>query len=140
MDESISFEAASERVADLREQLEKYSYEYYVLDAPTIPDAEYDQLYQELIKLEELYPTLVSSDSPTQRVGGAILPGFNKVEHDIPMLSLDNAFSKEDLEEFDARIKRLTDQPFRYICELKIDGLAISLKYENGKFIQAATR
>lgn len=140
MKEKISLEEASSRAADLRELLDRYSYEYYVLDAPTISDPEYDHLYRELVDLETLYPTIITQDSPTQRVGGTILSGFNKVEHDLPMLSLDNAFNKEELEEFDARIKRLTDRPFQYICELKIDGLAISLKYENGKLKQAATR
>lgn len=135
-----SFDEAKERVAELRELLDQYSHEYYVLDSPTIPDSEYDQLYRELVELEEAYPELVSSDSPTQRVGGTILEGFEKVEHAIPMLSLDNVFSKEELEAFDQRIKRLTDTPFRYTCELKIDGLAMSLRYEEGKLTRAATR
>ena len=140
MADELNFEQASDRVAELKKKLDQYSYEYYVRDAPTISDAEYDKMYRELVELEETYPTLVSSDSPTQRVGGTILTGFSKVEHDVPMLSLDNAFNKEELEAFDQRIKRLTKTPFRYICELKIDGLAISLKYEEGKLVQAATR
>ena len=140
MADELNFEQASDRVAELKKKLDQYSYEYYVRDAPTISDAEYDKMYRELVELEEMYPTLVSSDSPTQRVGGTILTGFSKVEHDVPMLSLDNAFNKEELEAFDQRIKRLTKTPFRYICELKIDGLAISLKYEEGKLVQAATR
>lgn len=136
----LSFEEATQRVERLREQLDRYSHEYYVLDKPTVTDAEYDKLYQELVTLEEMYPELISGDSPTQRVGGTILPGFEKVTHDIPMLSLGNAFNKEDLLDFDRRVRKLTDKKIQYICELKIDGLALSLKYENGQLVQAATR
>lgn len=134
------FESAKQRVFDLRTLLDKYSYEYYVKDAPSIPDTDYDKLYHELMALEEEFPDLVSNDSPTQRVGGTILPGFEKVVHEVPMLSLGNAFDEGDLLDFDRRIKKLTDKPFSYICELKIDGLAVSLKYENGKLVRAATR
>lgn len=134
------FESAKQRVFDLRTLLDKYSYEYYVKDNPSIPDSDYDKLYHELVALEEEFPDLVSNDSPTQRVGGTILPGFEKVVHEAPMLSLGNAFNEGDLLDFDRRIKKLTDQPFTYICELKIDGLAVSLKYENGKLVRAATR
>lgn len=134
------FESAKQRVFDLRTLLDKYSYEYYVKDAPSIPDTDYDKLYHELVALEEEFPDLVSNDSPTQRVGGTILPGFEKVVHEVPMLSLGNAFNEGDLLDFDRRIKKLTDKPFSYICELKIDGLAVSLKYENGKLVRAATR
>ncbi|WP_213016851.1 NAD-dependent DNA ligase LigA [Desemzia sp. RIT 804] len=133
-------EEAAEKVEVLREILDRYSHEYYVLDKPTVTDAEYDALYRELVSLEESYPELISGDSPTQRVGGTILPGFEKVPHDIPMLSLGNAFGKEDLLDFDKRVRKLTDKKVQYICELKIDGLALSLKYKNGKLIQAATR
>lgn len=136
----LSFEAATQRAAELREQLDHYSHEYYVLDKPSITDAEYDKLYHELVALEQAYPELISGDSPTQRIGGTILPGFEKVTHDIPMLSLGNAFNKEDLEDFDRRVRKLTAKKVQYICELKIDGLALALKYENGKLIQAATR
>lgn len=131
---------AEERVAELREELQRHSNAYYVLDKPTISDYEYDQLYQELVDIETDYPELITSESPTQRVGGKILPGFEKVEHDVPMLSLGNAFNKEDLLNFDQRIKRLTDDSVQYICELKIDGLAVSLRYENGVFQRGATR
>lgn len=136
----LSFDEAKQRVADLREKLDRYSHEYYVLDSPTIPDSEYDALYRELEDLEEVYPELVRSDSPTQRVGGTILEGFDKAEHDVPMMSLDDVFDKEELFAFDQRIKRLTDTPFTYTCELKIDGLAISLRYEEGQLTRAATR
>lgn len=134
------FESAKQRVFDLRSLLDKYSYEYYVKDAPSIPDTDYDKLYHELVALEEAFPDLISNDSPTQRIGGTILPGFEKVVHEVPMLSLGNAFNEGDLLDFDRRIKKITDQPFSYICELKIDGLAVSLTYEKGKLIRAATR
>src|SRR5699024_4679904 len=103
MTEKVSFEAAKNRVDELRLQLDRYSHEYYVLDKPTVTDAEYDRLYHELLGLEEQYPELISNDSPTQRVGGTILPGFEKVIHEIPMLSLGNAFNETDLKEFDRR-------------------------------------
>ncbi|MEG0496550.1 MAG: NAD-dependent DNA ligase LigA [Carnobacterium sp.] len=135
-----TFEEAKNRVSDLRDLLDKYGYQYYVQDKPVISDADYDKLYKELVELEEKFPDLISNDSPTQRVGGTISPGFEKVVHDIPMLSLGNAFNENDLIEFDKRIQKLTDKKFRYICELKIDGLAISLKYKEGKLALAATR
>ncbi|MDE1547686.1 NAD-dependent DNA ligase LigA [Jeotgalibaca caeni] len=131
---------SEERVVTLREELSKHSYAYYVLDKPSITDQEYDQLYHELVEIETDYPELITSESPTQRVGGTILPGFEKVTHDVPMLSLGNAFNQTDLLNFDQRVKRLTDRPIQYICELKIDGLAVSLRYKNGIFQQGATR
>lgn len=136
----LTLAESEERVRVLREQLNTHGYEYYVLDAPTVSDQEYDKLYHELVAIETNYPELIISESPTQRVGGKILTGFEKVAHDVPMLSLSNAFSKEDLENFDQRIRKLTDKPFTYICELKIDGLAVSLKYEEGVFVRGATR
>ncbi|API88917.1 DNA ligase (NAD(+)) LigA [Marinilactibacillus sp. 15R] len=135
------FRQAQARVDELITLLDRYSHEYYVLDRPTIPDSEYDKLYQELLKLEEMYPALIQQDSPSQRVGGTLLPGFEKVEHDLPMLSLDNAFDLEDLRAFDKRVRQLVDDgEVEYECELKIDGLAVSLKYDNGKLVQAVTR
>lgn len=136
----LTIAEAEERVAQLRRELNRYSHEYYVLDKPTIPDQEYDALYQELVQLESDFPELIVTESPTQRVGGTLLPGFEKVRHDVPMLSLANAFNQEDLLAFDQRIKRLTDRPVQYICELKIDGLAVSLRYEEGRFVRGATR
>lgn len=132
---------AARHAQSLREQIEEHNYRYHVLDDPVISDAEYDRLMQELIRLEEQFPELKTPDSPTQRVGGEPLPFFEKVEHRVPMLSLGNAFNEEDLREFDERIKRMggVDQ-VRYVCELKIDGLAVSLRYENGVFVQGATR
>lgn len=140
MTEELNFDQAKERVDELVTQLDHYSHQYYVLDQPTLPDEEYDKLYRELVELEETFPRLVQNDSPTQRVGGTLLEGFEKVAHDIPMLSLDNAFSKEELKDFDRKISELIDKPYTYHCELKMDGLAVSLKYENGKFKQAVTR
>lgn len=128
------------RITDLRNELDELAYQYYVKDQPSVEDHIYDQKYQELLKLEAEYPQFYSQDSITQRVGGVVLEGFDKVEHTIPMLSLGNAFDKEDLLQFDERIKKLTNREISYLCELKIDGLAISLKYENGKFVQGSTR
>ncbi|WP_029267751.1 NAD-dependent DNA ligase LigA [Virgibacillus alimentarius] len=129
-----------DRINALREILNQYGYEYYVLDRPSVPDAEYDQKLQELKKLEKAHPELITSDSPTQRVGAEPLDAFQKVQHHIPMLSLGNAFNEADLRDFDRRVTRETDQPVSYVCELKIDGLAVSLTYENGKFTRGATR
>lgn len=124
----------------LNERLNQWAHEYYVKDMPTVEDAEYDKVYHQLVELEEAFPDLVMSDSITQRIGGEILTGFNKVEHQVPMMSLNNAFNKGDLFDFDKRIKKLTDKKIQYMVELKIDGLAINLRYENGIFIQGATR
>ncbi len=140
MSKSISFETARKRVEDLVTDLNQYSYEYYVVDAPTISDATYDQLYRELLELEELYPELVKQDSPTQRVGDGLISGFQKIEHSSQMLSLDNAFNFDELKAFDERVKQLTNQEFDYFAEMKIDGLAIVLRYEEGLLVQAATR
>ncbi|RBW70832.1 NAD-dependent DNA ligase LigA [Bacillus taeanensis] len=131
---------AENRIVELSKLLEKYNYEYHVLDQPTVPDAEYDRLMQILIELEEQYPELKLQNSPSQRVGGEALEGFEKVEHRIPMLSLSNAFNEEDLKDFDRRIRDRIGENFSYVCELKIDGLAVSLTYENGLFVRGATR
>ena len=128
------------RVAELNELLTKYGHAYYVLDKPLVPDAEYDKLMQELLALEEQHPNLVYPTSPTQRVGGEALAGFSKVTHTTPMLSLSNAFGEDDLRDFDRKIRQAIGDDFSYVCELKIDGLAISLRYENGVFVQGATR
>lgn len=128
------------RMKELHDLLHEYGHAYYVLDEPIVSDAVYDQYMRELLELEEQHPSLILPDSPTQRVGGQPLEGFTKVRHRTPMLSLSNVFSKEDLLEFDRRIRDLLDTPHRYVCELKIDGLAISLLYENGKLVRGATR
>ncbi|MEB6549822.1 NAD-dependent DNA ligase LigA [Heyndrickxia sporothermodurans] len=131
---------AEKRIKELHNLLNQYNYEYHVLDQPSVPDAEYDQLMRELTNIEEQFPELISPDSPTQRVGGEILSAFQKVEHHIPMLSLGNAFNESDLRDFDRKVKQVVGDEVEYVCELKIDGLAISLRYENGLFIQGATR
>lgn len=132
--------AAATRAAELRKLLNQYSYEYYVLDRPSVPDAEYDRLLRELQEIENAHPELITPDSPTQRVGGEPLSGFVKVVHDTPMLSLANAFNEADLRDFDRRVRETAGDRYEYVCELKIDGLAISLKYENGLFVQGSTR
>ena len=131
---------AQDQIDALKEILNQYGYEYYVLDKPSVPDVEYDQKLQELKGLEEAHPELITADSPTQRVGGEPLDAFQKVQHQVPMLSLGNAFNEADLRDFDRRASQWTDQPISYVCELKIDGLAVSLTYENGQFVRGATR
>ena len=130
------------RVAELRATLDNYNYQYYVLDNPTVPDAEYDRLLRELQQLESEHPELVSADSPTQRVGAKPDNGFEEVTHELAMLSLDNAMTDEELVSFDKRIKdRLkSSADIEYVCEPKLDGLAVSLLYENGKLVRGATR
>jgi DNA ligase (NAD+) len=127
---------------DLREQVRYHNRRYHVEDAPEISDAEYDALYRELETLEHEYPELVTPDSPTQRVGGEPVEGFEAVRHSVPMLSLANARKVEDLREWDARVRRLLgeDESPRYVTERKIDGLAVSLRYEGGRFVRGATR
>ena len=126
----------------LRDELNRHSHAYYVLDNPSIPDAEYDQLFRELQQLEARYPDLIFPDSPTQRVGGEPLPEFNQVQHDVPMLSINNGFSEEDVHNFDRRVHEglETNRAVHYACELKFDGLAINLRYEHGVLVLASTR
>ncbi|MGO5010504.1 NAD-dependent DNA ligase LigA [Niallia sp. Sow4_A1] len=131
---------AEKRVKELHNLLNQYGYEYYVLDNPSVPDAEYDALLNELIRLEEQFPSLRTNDSPSQRIGGEILDMFSKVQHQKPMLSLGNAFNEADLRDFDRKVRAAIGEDFSYVCELKIDGLAVSLRYENGLFEQGATR
>lgn len=131
---------ASQRIDEIRQTLNRYSYEYYVLDQPTVPDATYDQLLRELTELETAHPELITPDSPTQRVGAAPLEAFEKVTHDLPMLSLGNVFDETEIREWVARIERSLGRSTTYVAELKFDGLAISLKYEDGRFVRGATR
>ena len=132
---------APARMAWLVAELNRASYNYHVLDAPTIPDAEYDRLYHELAALETMHPQAIVPDSPTQRVGDAPIPEFNQVTHAVPMLSLNNGFADDDIDNFDRRVREgLEARDVAYNAELKFDGLAISLRYENGRFVQAATR
>lgn len=129
------------RVEELRSEINRHNYKYYVMDNPEITDEQYDLLMAELQKLEHSYPALVTPDSPTQRVGGEIQRGFRAVPHKIPMLSLGNAFGEGDLREFDRRVKNnLPGEEIEYVVELKIDGLAISLWYENGILVRGTTR
>ncbi|WP_312561693.1 NAD-dependent DNA ligase LigA [Anaerospora sp.] len=131
----------AQEIDELRRLLHYHSHRYYVLDAPEIEDAEFDRLYQRLVKLEQDHPELITPDSPTQRVGGTPAEGFERVAHSVPMLSLSNAFSAEDLLAFDTRVRNgLPDDSLEYVVELKIDGLAINLVYESGRLLRAATR
>lgn len=134
--------AAAARATQLRAELERHSYQYYVLDDPLVPDSEYDRLFQELQAIEAAHPELIDPQSPTQRVGGEPLAGFAEVHHGVPMLSLDNAFSDRDFADFDRRMRErlASDDEIRYAAEPKLDGLAISLRYVQGVLVQAATR
>ncbi|KMY48396.1 NAD-dependent DNA ligase LigA [Peribacillus loiseleuriae] len=136
----MDVQQAAGKITELQTLLNQYGYEYYVLDQPSVSDAEYDQLLRELIEYEDQFPELRTPDSPTQRVGGAVLEMFEKVEHTSPMLSLGNAFNEQDLRDFDRRVRQAVGDSISYVCELKIDGLAITLQYENGYFKLGATR
>jgi len=129
----------NERMKELVELLNRYATEYYTSDNPSVSDSEYDRLYRELVELEKAHPVQVLPDSPTHRVGGKILDGFEKYSHQYPLYSLQDAFSREELDAFDARVRKELDD-VTYICELKIDGLSISLTYEQGIFVAGATR
>ena len=118
---------------ELVAKLNQYAKEYYTEDNPSVSDADYDKLYRELVALEAEYPEYVQADSPTHRVGGLVLDGFEKYQHEYPLYSLQDAFSREELDAFDARVRKELDD-VTYICELKIDGLSISLTYEQGIF------
>ena len=128
-------------VEHLREQLRHHEHLYYVLDDPQITDAEYDALMRQLTEIEQAHPELVTLDSPTQRVGGKPREGFVKVPHSSPMLSLDNALNETELREFDARVRGLLpSEAFRYVAELKLDGLSMAVHYHNGQLTRAITR
>ena len=129
----------NERMKELVALLNRYATEYYTSDNPSVSDSEYDRLYRELVELEAAYPEQVLADSPTHRVGGKVLDGFEKYSHQYPLYSLQDAFSREELEAFDARVRKELPHP-TYICELKIDGLSISLTYEKGILVAGATR
>lgn len=140
MEHEMTIDEAAKRAEELRSRLNRWSREYYVEDKPTVEDYVYDQEYAELVAIEEQYPDLITSDSPTQRVGGEVLSGFEKVTHDIPLYSLNDVFSKDELFAFDQRVQKAIGRPVDYCCELKIDGLSVSLRYENGEFVRGATR
>lgn len=136
-------QTAAERIAQLRSEIDEHNYRYYVLDEPSVPDAEYDRLFRELKALEAEHPELVTPESPTQRVGGEALTAFGQVRHEVPMLSLGNAFEEQDLTDFDRRVRDglgLDGGVVEYSCEPKLDGLAVSLLYENGQLVRGATR
>lgn len=138
---SSEYNSAKQRSAELRKALSTFAYEYYVLDNPSVPDAEYDRLFSELQKIESSFPELIVSDSPTQRVGAQPLDKFSQIEHKVPMLSLDNAFSAEDLIAFDKRMgSRINNATVNYVAEPKLDGAAVSLFYKNGQLVYGATR
>lgn len=140
MEHEMTIDEAAKRAEELRSRLNRWSREYYVEDKPTVEDYVYDQEYAELVAIEEQYPDLITSDSPTQRVGGKVLSGFEKVTHDIPLYSLNDVFSKDELFAFDQRVQKAIGRSVDYCCELKIDGLSVSLRYENGEFVRGATR
>ncbi|MBO1085858.1 MULTISPECIES: NAD-dependent DNA ligase LigA [Enterococcus] len=140
MEHEMTIDEATKKAEELRVQLDRWSREYYVLDQPTVEDYIYDKTYAELVAIEEQYPDLINADSPTQRVGGKILSSFEKVTHDIPLYSLNDVFNKEELLAFDQRVQKAIGRPVDYCCELKIDGLSVSLRYENGEFVRGATR
>ena len=131
-----------QRVQEIQKLLQQAIHEYYVLDAPTLPDAVYDQLYRELQDLETRYPELITPDSPTQRVGANPANRFTSVKHNVPLYSLENAFGNADLTKWQERWQRSAPEvtEFDYICELKIDGNALALTYENGLLVRGATR
>ena len=137
---TVTQKQAEERVLALRKELDYHSRQYHVLDAPEITDAEYDRLFRELVDLESAYPELQTADSPTQRVGGEPAATFTKVRHRTPMLSLNNAFSPDEVRDFGTRVERAIGSVSGYVCELKIDGLAMSITYSGGRFVRAATR
>lgn len=135
-------ETPLQKIEQLRHQIDEHNYYYYVLDDPKISDNEFDGLFRELQALEAQHPEFITPDSPTQRVGATPLPAFAKLKHQLPMLSLENAFSEEELVAFDKRVRdRLgLTQPIMYMCEPKLDGIAVNLRYENGQLISAGTR
>ena len=128
-----------ERMKELVKLLNKASYEYYTIDSPTISDQEYDDAYDELKRLEEKYPELIEEDSPTRRIGGEVISEFKKITHEVPMMSLGDVFNEEEVRDFDFKVRKVIEAP-EYVCELKIDGLSVSLLYKNGKFVRGATR
>jgi DNA ligase (NAD+) len=136
---------AAEQIARLRRELDEHNYRYYVLDDPQIPDADYDRLFRQLQALESAHPDLVTADSPTQRVGAELSSQFASVQHAVPMLSLSNCFDEQELRDFDGRVRKGLDlgdsaQCLDYVAEPKLDGAAVSVRYEHGMLVRAATR
>ena len=142
MTKAAAATSPADRAVELRKEIDHHNYLYYVEAAPVISDREFDKLLQELIDLEKKHPELATPDSPTQRVGGAPIPGFKQVTHKIPMLSIDNSYDEADLRKFDADVRKALGPAAKveYVVELKIDGISMSITYENGKLAFAATR
>ena len=136
----MTSQEAREKIGTLRKELNDHNYRYYVLAQPTITDFQFDQMMKELIALEEQFPEFANPNSPSQRVGSDISQEFEQVRHKIPMLSLGNTYTKEELTDFDRRVRKVLGDDFEYVCELKYDGVAISLSYDNGKLVRAVTR
>lgn len=136
----MTLEQAQQKIQDLSAEINQHNYNYYVLSKPTISDYEFDMLLEELQKLEAQFPQLADENSPTKRVGGSITKNFETVKHKYPMLSLSNSYSKEEIADFEHRIKKLVEGELEYVCELKYDGVAIGITYKNGKLLQAVTR
>lgn len=128
-----------DRMNEIIDLLNKYAYEYYTLDKPSVEDAEYDRLMQELIRIESSHPEWVRLDSPTRKIGGEVISEFEKVTHRVPMMSLGNVFNEEEIRDFDEKVSKVFPK-HEYVCELKIDGLAFNLEYKDGVFVRAATR
>src|SRR4029077_19704471 len=127
-------------IEKLSKEIEEHNYKYYALSKPSISDYDFDMLLEKLIKLEKEFPDLVKPDSPSQRVGGAITKEFKQVKHKYPMISLANTYSEEELKDFDERVKKVVGEHVEYVCELKYDGVSISLIYKNGRLHEAITR
>ncbi|MBC7616446.1 MAG: NAD-dependent DNA ligase LigA, partial [Pedobacter sp.] len=136
----MSIFEVKDQIDALVKELNQHTYNYYVLAMPTIADYEFDQKLEKLITLEKQYPEYADPNSPTQKVGGDITKNFTTVKHKWPMLSLGNTYNEQDLRDFDERVKKAIGNDFEYVCELKFDGLSISLTYENGKLLRAVTR
>ena len=133
--------AIDKKIEALREKIRHHEYRYYVLDDPEISDAEFDKLINELKKIEAEHPDWITPDSPTQRVGGKAREGFVKARHSSPMLSLDNAYSEEELRDWERRVHELSGRKdVEFVCELKLDGMSLALRYENGKLVRGITR
>src|SRR5579884_4221593 len=138
---TLAAKSVSSELESLRDSIRHHEYRYYVLDDPEIPDADFDQLMNELKRLEAAHPELVTPDSPTQRVGGKPREGFVKVAHSVPMLSLDNAYSEEELRNWERRVHELTGRKdVEYVCELKLDGMSLALHYQDGRLVRGLTR
>src|SRR4051794_26354423 len=133
--------AVERQINELRETIRHHEHLYYVMDAPELPDAEFDRLLQELKRLEAAHPELITRDSPSQRVGGKPLEGFPKVVHSRPMLSLDNAYNEQELRDWDRRVRESAgSENLEYVCELKLDGMSLALTYKGGHLLKGATR